>query len=181
MARAMDVVEYTENWNIQFENEKQILLNIMKDIILEVHHFGSTSVRGLIAKPIIDIMAFVKNIEDVDKYNECMEKEGYISKGENGEVGRRYFVKMKDDNSGNHLVHIHIYYKGHKKALDELTFRDYLRINADAREKYAICKLKLSQQYYYEPSKYTNGKSQCILEILNEAKTHFDKFCEHNN
>lgn len=66
--RTMDVVPYDDNWNVLYEQERMILQDILGDIIVRIEHFGSTSVPGLSAKPIIDIMILVKDINKVDDY-----------------------------------------------------------------------------------------------------------------
>ena len=163
--RMMDVVAYDEAWPIMFDAEKAILMQIMGEIATDIQHFGSTAVPGLAAKPIIDILVLVENIEYVDNLNAAMCAGGYEAFGEFGIKGRRYFVRPKDDNSGNHSHHVHIY--GHNDApAKELAFRDFLRTNAAARAQYAALKIKLSQEFYADPSGYTVGKTACIEEIL---------------
>ena len=64
------VVPYDPFWEVEYENESQKISNILKDILVEIYHIGSTAVKGLHAKPIIDIMPVVTNISLVDKHNE---------------------------------------------------------------------------------------------------------------
>ena len=63
------VVPYDPFWEVEYENESQKIKNILKDILVEVYHIGSTAVKGLAAKSIIDIMPVVTNISLVDKHN----------------------------------------------------------------------------------------------------------------
>lgn len=171
--RTMDVVEYDRNWINLFEIEKALLTNIFKDNIIRIEHFGSTSIPELSAKPIIDIMVFVYDINKVEYYNDEMKFYGYKARGENGMVGRRYFVKYKDD-LVNHTHHVHIYEENSNPFTDEaLLFRDYLRINKDARLKYENTKKELSKKYYNEPLAYTDGKHDCVMEIMERARKHF--------
>ena len=170
MMRTMDVVPYDANWQNLYAQEKALLQEILGEIIISIEHFGSTSVEGLFAKPIIDILVFVKNIDKVDLFSEKMSAAGYDVRGEHGMPGRRYFVRMKEDNSGNHSHHIHVYQPDNQAAKDELLFRDYLRMDETARLEYNNLKLALSQQYYTEPLAYTNGKTDFIFEILEKAK-----------
>src|SRR6056297_2564109 len=97
--RKIEVVEYDKNWPKLFKEEADLIREIFKDEIIEIFHIGSTSVPGLKAKPIIDIMPIVKKIEEVDKKNEDMKKIGYEPKGEYGIIGRRFFMKGGDDRS----------------------------------------------------------------------------------
>jgi len=109
--REMTVVPYDENWAKLYEAEKEILLGVFGDFITDIQHFGSTAVKGISAKPIIDIIAAVTNINKVDEYNGEMIKQGYTPRGENGIESRRYFVRYKPDGE-NHACHIHMYEKG---------------------------------------------------------------------
>ena len=171
--RTMDVVEYDKNWVTLFEIEKELLASIFKNNIIRIEHFGSTSIPGLSAKPIIDIMVFVHDIDKVEQYNDEMKKSGYTAKGENGMDGRRYFVKFKDD-MVNHSHHVHIYQENGNPFINEaFLFRDYLRVNKEALERYATIKKELSKQFYFEPLSYTDGKHDCVMEIVKEAKRNF--------
>lgn len=108
------------------------LNQILKNEIIDIHHIGSTSVPGLSAKPIIDIMPVVKDINIVDKYNEEMQGIGYEPKGENGISGRRYFEKGGD----NRTHHVHIYQVGSYEIKRHLAFRDYLREHIEVKKVY---------------------------------------------
>lgn len=173
--RSMDVVEYDNNWISLYEIEKALISNVFKDNIVKVEHFGSTSIPKLSAKPIIDIMVLVHDINVVEQYNDEMKAIGYEARGENGMAGRRYFVKYKDD-LVNHSHHVHIYQEGGNSFTDEaILFRDYLRINEQVRKKYEKIKKELSERFYNDPLAYTNGKHDCVAEILEEAKRHYVK------
>jgi len=169
----MNVVPYDENWANLFQQEKVLLQGILGEEVISIEHFGSTSVEGLSAKPIIDILVLVKNIGEVDGYNDQMSAAGYDVRGEHGMPGRRYFVRFKNDNSGNHTHHIHVYQLDNQAAKDELLFRDYLRINESAKKEYNDLKIELSKKHYTEPLAYTDGKTECVLGILQRAREHF--------
>lgn len=91
------VVPYDPFWEVEYENESQKIKNILKDILVEVYHIGSTAVKGLAAKSIIDIMPVVTNISLVDKHNKEFVAIGYECMGEFGIEGRRYFRKGGDN------------------------------------------------------------------------------------
>jgi len=171
--RTMDVVEYDKNWVTLFEIEKELLANILKNNIVRIEHFGSTSIPGLSSKPIIDIMVLVRDINEIEPHNDEMKRFGYTARGEHGMTGCRYFVKCKADML-NHSHHVHIYQEnGNPFIVEALLFRDYLRVNKEARKKYETVKKELSKQFYYEPLAYTDGKHDCVAEILKEAKRYF--------
>lgn len=114
--REMKLEPYNNKWSVQYQEIKEDLIRIYKGLELECHHFGSTSILGMLSKPIIDILVFVNDINMVDTYNQTMLQFGYVPRGENGIPGRRYFEKYAKDKI-NHIVHIHIYQNGDQKGL----------------------------------------------------------------
>lgn len=174
MKREMIVVPYNHEWNKRYKEIRLLLSGIFKDIAVDIQHVGSTAVEGMFAKPIIDVMVIVKDISKVDEYNAEMLRAGYINRGEHGIIGRRYFQKLAIDGI-NHVEHIHCYEQNNPHAIDELMFRDYLRINRDAFEKYKKVKIEASKRYRYSPEKYTNYKTQCVNEILKQARKYYGR------
>lgn len=120
---------------------------------------------GLNAKPIIDILPIVKDINIVQKYEEEMISIGYEPKGENGIPGRRYFQKGGD----NRTHHVHIYQIGSSEIKRHLAFRDYLRNHPDVKKCYGELKMILAQQFPYDIEAYINGKENLVREIEKRA------------
>jgi len=118
-------------------------------------------------------MPLVREIEKIDQYNDHMMAAGYDVRGENGMPGRRYFVRYKGDNSGNHTYHIHIYQSDNPLVKDYLLFRDYIRIDEISRKQYNDLKIKLSKQFYTQPLMYTNAKHELVSEIIDKARKYF--------
>lgn len=173
MAREMIVVPYDNMWAEMYEKEKNILSSILGDLIINIQHFGSTAIKGMSAKPIIDIMIIVDDINQVDNYNDIMIKSEYSVRGESGIDGRRYFVKLTPDNSGNHSHHIHVYEKGNKHIADELMFRDYLGIDKEAYNEYEKTKIDAALKFRNSPVEYVDAKHDCITEIMEKAKSYY--------
>lgn len=163
--RKVRVFPYDEQWASLFTKEAEELKGIMGDEILSIHHFGSTSIAGLEAKPIIDILAVVKEITLVDNYKVELQLLGYEGKGENGIPGRRYFQKGGDDRTH----HLHVYQIGSLEIERHLAFRDYLRSHSDARRDYGELKRRLSLQFPYDIESYIKGKEEMALKIQEEA------------
>ncbi|WP_262174692.1 GrpB family protein [Saccharococcus sp. Marseille-Q5394] len=153
--RKVEVMPFSERWSLEFEKEAAVLQEILGTEIIEIHHIGSTSVRGLSAKPIIDIMPVVKDISRIDQYNGMMAGIGYEAKGENGIAGRRYFQKGGDERTH----HIHIYEDGSQEIFRHLAFRDFLRAHPEKAKAYGNLKEKLAQQFLYDIESYINGKA----------------------
>lgn len=172
MQREIILVPYDENWKHQFALIKDVLNNIFFDVSTGIHHIGSTSMPGMLAKPIIDVMVIVNDIDAVDGLNDKMKEAGYMPKGEHGITGRRYFQKLSDDGI-NHLEHIHCFASDNQLVKDHLMFRDYLMINQDAFYEYLGIKALSARLYSLDPVKYTKFKSDCIESIMDEAREYF--------
>jgi GrpB-like predicted nucleotidyltransferase (UPF0157 family) len=172
--RKVEVFSYNENWEQLFINEAKILKIIFGDQLVAIHHIGSTSVPALKAKPIIDIIPVVKDIEIVYKFNEKMIQNGYNPKGENGITGRRYFEKGGD----NRTHHIHIYQVGSDEIQRHLIFRDYLRTHPKAAERYGELKERLAQKFPYNSKSYSSGKERFVRVTEEKALDWFKR--EHN-
>ncbi len=159
--REIQLTPYNIAWEKEFSKEAATLTTTMSAQVLEIHHIGSTAVPGLSAKPIIDLLIEVKDIKNVDTYNQKMEQLGYEAKGENGIKGRRYF--QKGGNERTH--HVHVYEKGHPEINRHLSFRDYLRTHPDAAKEYETLKIELAHRYRFEPKKYVENKTNFIHKI----------------
>ncbi|WP_186579504.1 GrpB family protein [Aquibacillus kalidii] len=163
--RKVEVSSYSEKWSQLFSEEAEKLYQIFENEIVAIHHIGSTAVPGLKAKPVIDIMPVVKDINYVDKYDKSMGEIGYEPKGENGLPGRRYFQKGGDNRSH----HVHIYQAGSHEVIRHLAFRDYIHNHSDVQKQYSELKEKLAQQFPYDMEAYINGKDQLVKEIEGKA------------
>ena len=87
------LVAHNPKWAECFSEEKELLAKILGEKILDLRHIGSTSVPGILAKPILDILAAVKALADVEAFTQDLNKIGYEDKGDGGVFGRRFFVK----------------------------------------------------------------------------------------
>lgn len=163
--RIIEIVPHKPSWKKDYQKEANKIIQIFKDIIIDVHHIGSTAIKGIKAKPTIDIIVEVRDIEKVDLFNSEMEDLGYIPKGENGIRGRRYFQKGKPQ----HTHHIHVFETGNKEIKRHINFRDYMNSHPEEAEKYSILKGELAKKYRHDSISYTEGKSEFIQEIDRKA------------
>ena len=166
MKRKITLTSHNPTWPQQFEAEATTLTSIFGQNLSAIHHIGSTAVPGIQAKPIIDMMPIVWDIEQVDGLNEAMTECGYIHRGEHGIPGRRYFRKGSDQ---HHTHHIHVFQTGHPDIARHLLFRDYLRTYPDKAQAYDQLKTELAQQYRNDTVAYTAGKSDFIQTLDQEA------------
>lgn len=163
--RKVVVTPHNGQWPLMFKEEAVKLRAIFGQEVVEIHHIGSTSIQGLKAKPVIDIMPVVKNIREVDSYNRSMERMGYEAKGEYGIAGRRYFQKGGD----NRTHHIHVFESGSPHIDRHLAFRDYLRAHQDVAREYGTLKSKLMDQHPYDMESYINGKAEFVMNTERSA------------
>ena len=163
--RKVEVSKYNPVWVQQFTEEAAVLAGIFGKEIIQIHHIGSTSVPGMSAKPIIDIMPVIRDLNQADSFNEKMEQAGYEAKGENGLPGRRYFQKGGDLRSH----HVHMYEEGNPEIARHLAFRDYLRCRPDAARAYSERKEQLALLFPFDISGYIEGKASLVKEIEKKA------------
>lgn len=161
------IVPYNPNWPQMFEAEARLILKVLGANCLAIHHIGSTSIPGMAAKPIIDILPIVKNIVQVDESNKAMEKLGYEAKGEYGILFRRYFKK-------NETFNVHVFEADDTEVDRYLKFRDWMRMHPDDAKAYAQLKRELAQKYPNDILKYCSGKDLFVAKI--DAKDGFEGF-----
>ncbi|XDK22198.1 Hypothetical protein ABZS17I87_02528 [Kosakonia cowanii] len=87
------MVPYDEKWPELFNAESFLIKRLLGEVAKDIHHIGSTSVPGLSAKPVIDVLVEVSDINELDQCTPAMVNAGYVARGENGIAGRRYFIK----------------------------------------------------------------------------------------
>jgi GrpB-like predicted nucleotidyltransferase (UPF0157 family) len=165
--RNVVVVPYDPDWPAQFRAEATQIAAIFGPELLSIHHIGSTAIPGLNAKPIIDIMPIVRDIEKVDLFNPAMIQLGYEPKGENDIPGRRYFVKGSD---AHRTHHVHIYALDNAEVKRHLDFRDYLIVHPEEAEYYGSLKAELARQFPHDIFGYMAGKDGFIREIILKAQ-----------
>ena len=171
MPRDMRVVPYDGQWPTQFEAVKAALAAIFGDLAVDIQHVGSTSIVGMWAKPILNIIVLVTDIAAVDGLTDRMEMAGYLPRGERGMAGRRYFVKLAGDGV-NHTQHIHCYEKENPMVFDMLLFRGYVRMDRESFERYKAVKIEASQKFRHPPAEYTEYKTGTVRDILAKARQH---------
>lgn len=162
--------EYDENWSKMFEDEAQFLGEVLGDEIIRFEHFGSTSVLGMNAKPVIDMMCLVKDIEKIDMFNDQMRLLGYDVAGEWGIQGRRLFRKGGEKRTH----HIHVYQFDNPQIKRHLVFRDYLRTHPKEVEQYRCLKEELAQRYD-DTAYYSKAKKLFVKEMEQRALKWFEE------
>jgi len=155
------LVPWTEEWAKEFLLEKEVIQNEIGNYVLDIHHIGSTAVKGISAKPIIDIAVEIKKFNYGEYCVNPLKKLGYSYGGTNILPDRHYFYK------GEPRTHqIHMYQVENKYLKEQLKFRDYLRKNDNARMEYQALKVKLSKAHKHNKYKYADEKTNFVKSIL---------------
>lgn len=167
MDKPVEIKKYSPEWAKEYEKEKEKLLNLLDNNIISIEHIGSTSVKGLDAKPILDIMVGVKDLNEVDNYIEPLKSLGYEFVFHQAFPQRRFFRKGAW-RAGTH--HLHFYKYESENWNNQLLFRNYLQNHPETRIKYGFLKKKLAEQYHFDRPAYTKAKSVFIREVIESAK-----------
>lgn len=163
----INVVPHNSEWQSVFKIERERVAAAFGEKALAVHHIGSTSVPGIYAKPVIDMLVEVNNITEVDTRNPAIESLGYEVMGEFGIPGRRYF--RKDDSEGTRTHQIHAFLTGSDQVTRHLAFRDYLTAHPDEALEYSDLKRQLAADHPHDADAYMDGKDSFIQEIDRRA------------
>ncbi|MFC0189408.1 GrpB family protein [Fictibacillus aquaticus] len=166
--RAMNikVTDYDLRWAAKFEEEAARIRDIFNGELVDIHHIGSTSVPELKAKPVIDMMPVVHDIEKVDAFNEKMIEIGYEPLGEAGMPGRRYFRK-----GGENRTHqIHVFQVDNQHDIGRhLAVRDYLRSHPEEAAEYGELKARLANEFPDDIVGYSEGKDEFVKNLERKA------------
>ncbi|WP_019216475.1 GrpB family protein [Legionella tunisiensis] len=160
-SRQVVLVPYDKQWPFLFTQEEQRLATILQQRCLAIHHIGSTAIPQIHAKPIIDILPVVDDIEQIDALNPDFEALGYTCMGEYGIKGRRFFWKSKSQRSHN----IHIFAQNSPEIARHLAFRDFLVNNPAYAQAYSLIKQSLAAVFADDIENYVNGKASFIQSI----------------
>jgi GrpB-like predicted nucleotidyltransferase (UPF0157 family) len=159
------VVPYDTRWPVLFEEEKRRLEIALGGLGASIEHVGSTSVSGLAAKPVIDIMVGVRSLADIERRIEALEECGYhyVPEYERELPERRYFRRPLLHPRTHHL---HCVVLGSEFWRRHLAFRDHLRGNPEDALAYGALKRRLARLHRWDGPAYTDAKSPFIEGVL---------------
>jgi GrpB-like predicted nucleotidyltransferase (UPF0157 family) len=157
--------EYNTAWPELFRREEARIRAALGDRALLVEHAGSTSVPGLAAKPIIDIVLAVPDSADEDAYVPAMEAAGYVLRIREPDWFEHRVFKGPDTN-----VNVHVFTAGSPEIDRMLAFRDHLRSNAADRALYEQAKRRLAAQHWEFVQNYADAKTDVVEEIISRAR-----------
>ncbi|MDJ0570054.1 MAG: GrpB family protein [Pleurocapsa sp. MO_192.B19] len=163
----VEVVPYNPQWKKAFEAESGQIAKALATNLVVVHHIGSTAIPHIYAKPIIDFLIEVKDINLVTEQTPAMAALGYEAMGEYGLVGRRYF--RKEAPAGIRTHNVHIYEICSPEIERHLAFRDYMIAHPEEAEQYSQLKQELAQKYPEDIEGYMDGKDEFVKRIERKA------------
>lgn len=167
--RPFQLHEYDPAWRVRFEQVAEKLRPILRDNVVEIDHIGSTSIEGMVAKPQVDVLVVVKDLEFVKNCYDAFIRAGLTPRGR-GYVNAEDEYVTEDGVGGTRLTSIHILQEGNPKIAEYKLFRDYLRTNSEDRELYIAAKRDLYTSHHDSYSKYDSGKKSLIDAIKARAQ-----------
>ena len=168
--KIIKIVDYSSEWPQIYENEREFIGGILSGLDYRIEHIGSTSVEGLGAKPIIDILLGLEDFDrDSKKLVELMTGAGYnyVDSFEHIMPYRRYFNKKSDGVVTGY--HVHSVQTGGWFWNRHIAFRNYLRENDDVRDEYYRVKKELSKKVWDDKNDYAWAKTDFIVPVQEKA------------
>lgn len=160
------IAPYDFDWPAKFEAERQLLSALLGPFLVgSIEHIGSTSVLGMPAKPVIDILGPVRDLESSRPAIDLL-----------GTLGYRYFPYEADvmhwlckPSDVERTHHLHLVPFGSRLWRERLAFRDALRSDGAVRRAYAELKRKLAAEFRDDREAYTEGKTAFIQSVVRSA------------
>ena len=162
----VNVEKYDPEWEVMAFQTIQKLKTILGETILGIEHVGSTSIKDIVAKPIIDIVIGVKDFDHILNLNNELERNGFIFRGQDHSDQYLYIC-----GEGDFLTHhIHVVIFDTEVWHNYINFRDYLNTHKDDALAYSKLKEKLANEYKNDRKTYTLLKSDFVNKIINKAQ-----------
>jgi GrpB-like predicted nucleotidyltransferase (UPF0157 family) len=162
--RAIAIVDYDPGWPRKFTLHARRVAEVLGPTALCIEHIGSTSVPGLAAKPIVDMLVVVKDSANEPLYVPQLEAAGYVLRVREPDWNEHRMFRTPERD-----VHIHVYSEGCREIGRNLTFRDRLRQSDDDRRRYELKKRELAKCDWPDMNAYAEAKTGVIEEIIARA------------
>jgi GrpB-like predicted nucleotidyltransferase (UPF0157 family) len=160
----IQLAEYDPQWPALFEREAERIRGALGKKARLVEHTGSTSVPGLVAKPIIDIVLVVPDSSDESEYVPDLESAGYVLRIREPDWYEHRLFKGPDTN-----VNLHTFSEGCEEVPRMIAFRDWLRANDEDRALYESTKRELATREWKYVQNYADAKSAVVRDIVARA------------
>ncbi|HYK29659.1 MAG TPA: GrpB family protein [Streptosporangiaceae bacterium] len=159
------LADYDPNWPVLYDREAARIRAVLGNTAIQIEHAGSTSVPGLAAKPIIDIVLAVPDSADEAAYVPAMEAAGYLLRAREPDWFEHRMFKGPDTN-----INLHVFTAGAAEIDKMLLFRDWLRANPADREAYLQVKRDLAERTWRHVQHYADAKSAIVEQIVARAR-----------
>jgi len=160
----IDLHEYDHAWPTLYEREEERLRRVLGERVVRVAHAGSTSVPGLPAKPIVDIVLEVPDTSDEGAYVPALEAEGYLLTIREPDWFEHRLFKGPDTE-----INLHVFSRACSEVDRMLVFRDWLRTYAPDRELYLQAKRELGRRRWEYVQDYADAKSGVVADVMRRA------------
>jgi GrpB-like predicted nucleotidyltransferase (UPF0157 family) len=159
--QAIVIADYDAAWPERFRREEAKIRSVLGMAALSVEHVGSTSVPGLAAKPIVDILLVVEDSGEEVSYLPALEEAGYVLRVREPDFDEHRMLRTPQKD-----VHVHVFSTGSKEIRRLLLLRDHLREDQEDRELYASTKLELASRDWPSMQHYADAKTGVVEAIL---------------
>ncbi|HEY6016553.1 MAG TPA: GrpB family protein [Gaiellaceae bacterium] len=166
MAEPVVIVEYDPEWPVRFERERDRVAAALGDLVERIEHVGSTAVPGLAAKPVVDLDAVLRSVDDWERCVEPLAAAGY-ERWPQGDFGDRRFLRRYED--GVRVAHLSLLGAESLVLREHLALRDLLRGDPELARRYGELKRELAAEHGDDRIAYTDAKTAFVLEALQPA------------
>lgn len=160
---------YNPEWSKWAESEIESLYQLLGDSVESIHHIGSTAVKGIYAKPIVDLLLLTDTNESWSDFKSVMERNGYICMSESSSV-MSFNKGYTPAGYAEKVYHIHFRLAGDDS---QILFRDYLNAHPDTADEYQRLKLGLLPLYKNDRDGYTDAKTDFVKRVLKQARNEY--------
>ena len=158
------IADYDPAWPDRFGREEAKIRAVLGERALAIEHIGSTSVPGLPAKPIVDVLLVVEDSGDEASYLSALKSAGYVLRVREPDFHEHRMLRAPEKD-----VHLHVYSSGSPEIQRYLLLRDHLRVNMEDRELYARTKRDLAGRDWHNTDHYAAAKTEVVEGILARA------------
>ena len=162
--QAIVVVDYDPAWPERFRGEETKIRAALGEAAIAIEHIGSTSVPGLPAKPIVDILLVVEDSGEEASYLPALEEAGYVLRVREPDFHEHRMFRTPEKD-----VHLHVYSAGSPEIERYLLLRDRLRENGEERDLYVRTKRELARRDWPSMQHYAEAKTEVIEGIIARA------------
>jgi GrpB-like predicted nucleotidyltransferase (UPF0157 family) len=162
--REIVITDYDPSWPDKFQKHSALITRALGSRALRIEHVGSTSVPGLAAKPIIDILVVVEDSSDENAYLPPLLAAGYVLRVREPDWHQHRMLRTPELD-----VHVHIFSPGCIEIGRMIAFRNHLRRNAEDRLRYETLKRTLAKQDWPSMDDYARAKTEVVEQIIAKA------------